>query len=219
MSRRSLARCAAAAALALALAGCAGPRPVPDDRAAAWSELSERLRSLTQWRAEGRIAVRGNGEPGTVNFTWIESPRRGFSLRLEGPWGQNVGRLDVEPARVALTTRDGRRFVGTDPATLVERLYGWQIPVRALRHWLIGLPGDGRDYTLDRYGRLATLEWRGWRIDYRRHRGVDGLDLPVDLRARRSGDGTEIRVAVDRWQVADDDGEPVEDSPVPLMGG
>mgnify|MGYP006284772185 CR=1 FL=1 len=212
-------RCGVAVIALVALYGCATPRTPPDERTVAWSELRERLEALPQWHAEGRIAVRGTGDPGTVNFTWTESPGPGFRLRLEGPWGQNVGRLEVGAERAVLTTRRGLRYVGRDPARLVERLYGWQIPVAALRHWLVGLPGDSSDYRLDRFGRLARLDWQGWRIEYRRHRVVDGLDLPADLRARHGGDGTEIRVAIDRWQLDGGEREPVDESPVPLMGG
>lgn len=207
------------ALVALVLAGCAAPRTVPDDRDAAWAERRERLVGLSQWRAEGRIAVRGTPEPGTVNFTWLESRGPGFTLRLEGPWGRNVGRLEVGAQRAVLTTREGARYVGTDPARLLRGLYGWEIPVTALRHWLLGLPGDSRAFRLDRFGRLASLDWQEWEIAYRRHRSVEGLDLPAVLRARNAEDGTEIRVAVDRWQLDEDGAEPVDESPVPLMGG
>lgn len=211
-------RLAAALVVALALAGCAAPRPVPDDRDAAWSDRRARLAELSDWRAEGRIAVRGTAEPGSVHFSWIQSPGPGFALRLEGPWGQNVGRLEVGAQRSVLTTREGARYVGGDPARLIEDLYGWQVPVTALRDWLVGLPGESRDFRLDRFGRLARLDWRGWRIAYRRHRRVDGLDLPVELRGRNADAGTEIRIAIDRWQLDGAASEPDDHSPVPLMG-
>lgn len=205
--------------LALLLGCSTSPRPVPDDRAAAWAELRSQLQALDAWRAEGRLAVRGVAEPGQANFTWSQSPTGGFRLELDGPWGQSAGRLVVDASgRSVLTTRRGREYVGRDPARLVQRLYGWQIPVRALRQWLLGLPGEA-PYELDRFGRLAAVDWQAWQIDYRRHRVVEGLDLPVNLRARDTRAGTELRVAVDRWHIGRDGQTPPGDSPVPLIGG
>jgi len=204
---------------AVLLVGCAaGPRPVPDEPEAAWEQNRAALAALERWRAEGRLAVRAPEGGGQARFTWRERGVDGFSLRLAGPWGQGAARLDGRGDRVLLQAADGRRFVGTDARELLAAVYGWDIPVAALRQWLIGLPTDGSEYRLDRFGRVTSMQWNQWVLDYRRYRQRDGIDLPAVLMARRDTDGAQLRVAVDSWRLGDEV-EPAPGSPVPLIGG
>ena len=204
---------------ALGVAGCAtGPRPVPEDTEGAWRDHREQLRSLERWRAEGRLSVRTGTEGGQASFVWIEEGAGGFRLRLSGPWGQGGARLQGGGSRATLVAADGQRFVGRDARGLLSALYGWEIPVGPLRRWLIGLPTDGAAYTLDRFGRLETLDWRGWRLDYGRYRRAGEFELPAVLKARHAATDTEVRVAVDAWRT-DTEGTPAPESPVPLIGG
>lgn len=205
--------------LCAVLAGCAsGPRDVPDDRADAWQRNSAELRALEGWRADGRLVVRTPDGGGQAHFTWRELDGNGFNLRLAGPWGQGAARLDGTAYRAELLAADGRRYVGPDARELLIAVYGWDIPVGPLRQWLVGLPTDGADYDLDRFGRVRSLQWQDWSLQYRRYRQRDGVDLPALLVAERGGDGVQLRVVVDRWQLSPDDA-PVPQSPVPLIGG
>lgn len=205
--------------LALVLGGCAtGPRAVPDERADAWQDNRAQLVALDEWRADGRLVVRSPDGGGQAHFTWHENGGDRFSLRLGGPWGQGAARLTGDGGRVELEAADGRRFAGPDARDLLMAVYGWDIPVGALRRWLVGLPTEDADYSLDRFGRVSSLQWHDWSLQYRRYRQRDGIDLPAVLTAFRNGDGVELRVAVDRWQLGGETG-PVPDSPVPLIGG
>lgn len=204
----------------LGLAGCAtGPREVPGDREEAWRTLEARLEALDRWRAEGRLSVRMGGDGGQARFSWTDEAGAGFRLRLEGPWGSGAARLAGGNGSARLTTGEGRDYAGADARALLAAVYGWDIPVAGLRRWLIGLPADAGGYTLDRFGRLATLESQGWRIEYRRYRQVGDLDLPAVLRARRVAGETEVRVVVDEWYPGGgDSGAPAPESPIPLIG-
>lgn len=209
-------------ALALVLvAGCAaGPRPVPDERTRAWTELRAELEALDQWQAEGRLVVRDGRDGNPAGFTWIERPDGGFQLRLSGPWGQGVARLTGGAGRAELVTAEGMRYTAGDAHQLLAGVYGWDIPVAGLRRWLLGLPGPDATYTLDRFGRLETLDWRDWHIEYGRYRLVDeGLDMPAVLTASRAGGDTEIRVAIHEWRLGPGKPDaPGGESPIPLMG-
>lgn len=206
---------------AVAIAGCAtGPRPVPDERSQAWAELRTELEALDQWSAEGRMVVRDGRDGNPAGFTWIERADGGFQLRLSGPWGQGVARLTGGPSGAELVTADGMRYMAGDAHQLLKEVYGWDIPVAGLRRWLLGLPGPEAEHTLDRFGRLATLDWRDWHIEYGRYRLVEeGLEMPAVLTATRADGGTEVRVAIHEWQLGPSDPDtPSDESPIPLMG-
>lgn len=214
--------------MALWLSACAGlgPRDKPDDPEAAWADLRAELEALAAWRADGRMSVRMDNDGGTAGFVWHERGGDRFALRLAGPWGQGVARLNAEDGRVRLDEGGDRVLRGRDAATLLQRAYGWDVPVAQLRRWLIGLPTadlDADDYTLDDFGRLATLEWQDWEIEYRSFRQAEGIDLPADLVATRPGEDVRIRVRIDEWRLREpedaEDGEAGDNgSGVPLIG-
>ncbi len=222
MIRRTWSRLAVVCALLLALGGCAiEPRPVPDERDEAWDSLRAELDRLEHWRAEGRLVVRDGRDGTPANFTWIERADGSFELQLAGPWGQGAARLSGGTGRAELVTADDLRYTARDAQRLLTRVYGWDIPVAGLRQWLIVLPGPDAEYTLDRFGRLESLEWDGWQIAYGRYRLADeGLDMPAVLTASHESGDSEVRVAVQSWRLGEQAPAPSRPrSPVPLMGG
>ncbi len=207
-----------ATALAVLLAGCASPRQAPSDRESAWQERRARLQALHDWHADGRLSVRFDGDGGQANFSWAQSGDA-YRLRLTGPWGQGGAVLEAGGGAAELDAGEGRRYRGASARALLASVYGWDIPVAGLRYWLVGLPGDGNDYRLDRFGRLARVTWNDWEIVYEAYRRIDGVELPTAIRVRRNAD-TEVNVAIDEWRLGGaggDNGDDI-DSPVPLMG-
>jgi len=217
---RRVARVTWLALALLLLAGCAAERPVPQNPKDAGQSLRTQLRALRAWRADGRLVVKADGQGTPASFTWTERPDDTFRLRLSGPWGQGAARLAGGPGQASLVTGDGTRYVARDAHALLAGAYGWDIPVSALRHWLLGLPGEeDAQFTLDRYGRLATLDWHGWHVEYRRYRQVNGLDLPAVLTAKARKRQAEVRVAIDNWHLDGRGEQPAAtESPIPLMG-
>ena len=221
MSARTLRAALLAGLAALLVAGCAAlqPREIPDDRDAAWEALQADLEALDAWHARGRLSVRMDHDGGSAGFDWREQADGRYALRLAGPFGEGVARLDGRAGHVRLDEGDGRVLQGSDARLLLLERYGWDVPVDGLRHWLIGLPGSDVEpdaYELDDFGRLQRLQWEEWEIRYRRYIQVDGLDLPADLIVEHGLDDTRIRIAVDEWQPASaevDDG-----TGVPLIG-
>ncbi len=53
---------------------------------------------------------------------------------------------------------------------MIGRLTGMPIPLNSLRQWIIGLPGDATDYSLDDRYRLRELNYtqngKTWHVTY-----------------------------------------------------
>ncbi len=204
--------------LVAVLAGCASPRQAPPDPESAWQQRQGRLQALEHWQADGRLAVRLEADGGQAGFSWTQAGPD-YRLRLTGPWGQGGAVLEVGEGEAVLDAGEGRRYRGRSARALLASVYGWDIPVAGLRYWLVGLPGEGDDYSLDRFGRLERVRWRGWQITYASYGRIEDVSLPTDIRVSR-GANTEVKVVIDEWSLdsaGDDDGEQIE-SPVPLMG-
>jgi len=206
------------ASLALVVVGCApAPRKPADDPQQRWQARQQQLRGFDRWRAEGRLSIDRGGDGRQAYFAWHQRGER-FRLRLTGPWGQGVGVIEAGPSGAQLDLGDGERYRGPDARRVLASVYGWDIPVSGLRYWLVGLARDGAKPALDRFGRLARLEWQGWRIEYEAYREVAGVELPSRLRARR-GDAVEIRVAIHDWALPGASGDGDSDAPDPASDG
>ena len=186
----------AALALAVLLAGCA-PAPVraPADAAALAAQAAHetKLRAEAAWRLEGRLAVRAGGDGGSGRLDWRQEGEQ-FRIRLSAPVTGRGWELEGGPGRARLEGLDGGPLAGSDPEALLAAATGWQIPLEALGWWVRGgrAPGEA-ELAFGPDGRLASLQQRGWTVEYREWDG----DRPRRVFARR-GEAS-VRLVVDAW--------------------
>jgi outer membrane lipoprotein LolB len=186
--------------LAISLAACATRAPIPEKIPERhWLEHRERVRALTEWQLQGRVAIRNEAEGWSANFDWQQVGGR-YRIRLRGPFGQGAVELHGDPAGVWLKRQDAAPVFAHNADDLLYRETGWQLPIAGLSAWLRGLPDDASraDFDWDSEGRLTRLEQNGWKIDFRRYRSVGERQLPDKLQLRR--DDLLVKVVVDGWQ-------------------
>lgn len=169
------ARCLAAGALALLVAGCAGLAPVaprPDD------VLGGRLVVVAPPRAEGAapqnlasaFELQGDGAAG--------------ELRLITPLGTQLAAARWSPGQATLVDSAGTRsFADLDALSL--HAFGQALPLRALPDWLRGRPWSGAASVPIEGG----FEQAGWRVQTaRRAEGLllaeRALPTPLSVRVR-----------------------------------
>jgi outer membrane lipoprotein LolB len=209
-------RAAAALALLLALAGCAGrPARAPAaDPAAAWSQRQQALAPIDAWRVSGRVAVQTDTEGWQASVVWR---RRGAEQRIDltGPLGRGHLRLTQDAHGAQLEDAERRVQRAANAEELLLRATGWQVPLDGLNSWLLGLPAPGAaaDRELDAWGRLSRLRQLGWDIEFLEYRPHGPLELPGRLFMKRrappalaAGDGVtiengtlEVRLVIDGW--------------------
>lgn len=188
--------------LGLLLAACAGPRhrPGADPARMAMQEAREQaLAGVDRWRLQGRIAVRGAGdEGGSGSFEWVQDGDR-FTFRLQAPVTGRTWQLRGAPGQAVLEGLRAGPVTGPDAAILLQRELAWDVPLAALRHWVLGLrAGPGARIGLDYEGLPAVIEESGWRVEYRAWDSDTEPPLPTRLFARRGDD--EVRLAISVWE-------------------
>lgn len=186
---------------AVLLAACAGqPTTIPG--AGNWEEHGARLRQLTIWSAEGKLAVRTPQQSESASLLWRQY--RGITrVQLNGPLG--VAATTLYSDGKTLEIRRGDDFSSWDLADTraLERSTGWDLPLLALPYWLKGLPAP--DLAIDQLqlgpdpALLELLEQDGWTIHYEHYDYFDSVALPTRLRIERSD--TTVRVIIRDWQV------------------
>lgn len=182
------------------LSGCASrPAVSPMDAEASWLARQAILEKLTEWRVQGRIAVRTASEGWSAHFDWKQQGED-YRIRVRGPFGQGGVEMHGNGQGVWLKRADQPPVFALNPEALLEQETGWQLPVAGLSSWLRGLPvpGGQPDIAWDEQGRLLKIEQNGWQISYSRYLLQSGIQLPEKLRMQH--DSLKVKFIIDGWQ-------------------
>lgn len=197
---------------AVLLAACAPPWAVDPEAENRFDAYRTEWESITAWNVSGRAALQGGGESVTLSVRWREEEDGSYRLELSGPFGAGAARLIGDAEGVVLDDGRGEPMVADTPETLVELYTGHDVPVTALRAWLLALPAPGLTLearTLDRHGRPNRYEQDGWVVNYRGWTEVDGLPLPARVDIRKADQ--QLRVALSGWSIEHPDSETAPD--------
>lgn len=190
--------------LLVSLAGCAtAPVQAPEpERVGSFEQHAAALSTLRAWEANGRAAISTPGQAGTVALNWRQQGED-YRIELRAPWGAGTVLLDGGPRGVMLRTSQGIQEFASAPGELLWRHTGFDLPIEALRYWLLGLPQPDQPakFDVDDRGLLAELRQHGWRVRYLNYGEFDGFALPARLYL--SGEEVEVRVAVQGWSLSE----------------
>jgi outer membrane lipoprotein LolB len=189
-----------AACMLTMLGGCrtAPPKTVSGPGAGApWPEQRAALEGLQSYGLNGRVAVAANGEGFTASLRYAQQAR-GANMSLDGPLGIGGLRVDVKEQEVEIATSRGDRLEGSEARAELERRLGFELPLRELRWWLLGIPAPG-DASVDAAasGEIRAFTQNGWRISIQSRVTGLGFALPQRLTAER--DGARMKLMVERW--------------------
>lgn len=162
-----------------------------------WKRRAASLLYLKTFTLDARLAVKGEGGGG--NLHWVQEGEN-INLTVSGPLGMGGLRASGTLAQALIET-NGEKFWTADPeATFKERI-GWNLPLRKIRYWVLGVPqpDEPEEHSLDTQGRLLTLKQGGWEIQYPEYQAVTYVELPRFI-LLKSAD-VEARVVIDGWQL------------------
>lgn len=190
----------AAAPLLLLLAACAPPQMLRP--ATQWPDRRAELQALPAWSLAGRVAVAASGRGFSARLDWIQAPA-GSRIDLAGPFG--AGALRVEVAGAEITVRDGDGAVVANGSDAVAERIGFDLPLRELRYWMLGVPapaqaaaGQGVE-VLGADGRPVAFQDAGWWVHVEAWTPVAGDVLPRRLVLERPG--LKLKLVVDSWSL------------------
>lgn len=178
-----------------------GPSATPDSPA--WMQHKQQVQQLSQYQTRGAFAYLSDSKKVSANFFWQESSTQRYRLLLTNPFGGTELELRAQPEGIQITNNQGKRYTGKDAESMLQQLTGMRIPLNNLRQWLIGLPGDAQQFTLDDNARLstATLQQDGltWVVTYQ---GYDTEVTPPMPKALELTQGEQrIKLRMNNWTV------------------
>jgi outer membrane lipoprotein LolB len=192
-----------AAVLPLLLVACVPPAVRTRGDAGLLNAQLLREQTLAQssrWTLQGRLGVSDGKTGGSGSFSWTQDGDR-YEFVLRGPAISGVNfRLSGGPDGALLEGLRGGPLQGPDAEVLMHKALGWEVPLRDLRAWVLGLRADSGPAELS-FGadRLpALLQQDGWAVDYREWDLVHQPPLPKKVYAERPP--YKVRLSIDSWQ-------------------
>jgi outer membrane lipoprotein LolB len=196
----------------LLISGCATvPSPPPvENPAAAWQARQARLRAVSAWTLQGRLAMRAAAEGWQASVHWMHDGAR-QQIDLTGPLGRGHLRLTQDSGGAELRDADRKTWRAENAQQLLYRATGWLVPLDGLNYWILGLPAPGpaAKLELDDQGRLKTLDQSGWDIRFLEYARQGSLDLPSRIFIKTQGGANatasaqdvdvEVRLIIERW--------------------
>jgi outer membrane lipoprotein LolB len=167
---------------------------------AAWEVRRANIQAIQTWKLKGRVAGKSNNQGFRAGVQWKQM-QDDFVIDLHGPLGRKVAVITGTQENFQLKTSKGESFQANDPEELMQRLFGYTLPVNGLQHWLLGIPDSGQAHAsleLDDQGRLQQLNQAGWVIDYKRyHDGTPALPALIQI----SNPTLNANIKVDAWML------------------
>jgi outer membrane lipoprotein LolB len=193
-------------AATLLLGACAtqptAPAPEPSPASIAdWNTVKLRRQALTKWVLDGRAAVATATDGASMSLLWTQQSDRSH-LQLSGPFGIGGVEVRLEGETLELDTSGGERLSGEQARSALENLLGGELPLKALRYWLLGVPEPGPPALsqLDEQGLLEKLEQSGWAIQYDRYAYHAGNHDWLPGRVQLQFGELRVRVLINKWQ-------------------
>ncbi|RLO15582.1 lipoprotein localization protein LolB [Klebsiella pneumoniae] len=178
-----------------------GPGKSPDSPQ--WRQHQQAVRSLNQFQTRGAFAYLSDEQKVYARFFWQQTGQDRYRLLLTNPLGSTELSLTAQPGSVLLIDNKGQTYTATDAEEMIGRLTGMPIPLNSLRQWIIGLPGDATDYSLDDRYRLRELNYtqngKTWHVTYGGYTSDTQPALPSNVELNNGAQ--RIKLKMDNWIV------------------
>ncbi len=178
-----------------------GPGKSPDSPQ--WRQHQQAVRSLNQFQTRGAFAYLSDEQKVYARFFWQQTGQDRYRLLLTNPLGSTELSLTAQPGSVQLIDNKGQTYTAADAEEMIGRLTGMPIPLNSLRQWIIGLPGDATDYSLDDRYRLRELNYtqngKTWHVTYGGYTSDTQPALPSNVELNNGAQ--RIKLKMDNWIV------------------
>jgi len=203
LSNRRVMRLIPVASLLLAACGITPEPQAPGQSPTSpeWREHQQAVEKITQYETRGAFAFISDQQKVYARFNWQQTAPDRYRLLLTNPLGSTELQLDQQGQVAQIVDAKGKRYVSRDAAQLISQLTGMTIPLDNLRQWILGLPGDATDYSLnDRY-LLRELNYsqngKTWHVTYSGYDSKQTPALPSNLELKEGSQ--RIKLKMDNW--------------------
>ena len=147
----------------------------------------------------GRISINHQGTHHYAGIRWTHQVQSDEILLLT-PLGQTAARVYRDAGNATLDDGD-KHYRAGDAEALMEQALGWHLPLKGMRHWVLGLADSGSPAKIERAanGQISVLFQDGWEVRYLRY--ADAKPDSLSTRLQLTREDLQIQLSVDEWEV------------------
>ena len=184
--------------LLLLLAACTTTDQQHAPAATDWKAHQAQLVGLERWTASGKLALRTADSAESASMVW-QQQGTDTELLLSGPLGVGATSIHSNGQQLDIRRGDEHRTMDISSPDAIVLNTGWDLPLRALTHWLKGLPSPEssvQELKLNpQTGLLQTLRQDDWEISYEKYGQFQAFTLPTRLQIKRGTSGAKVVTA------------------------
>ncbi|WP_034949178.1 lipoprotein insertase outer membrane protein LolB [Erwinia oleae] len=166
-----------------------------------WQQHQQSVEKITRFQTRGAFAYLSDSQKVYARFNWQQTAPDRYRLLLTNPLGSTELQLDAQGSVVQIVDNKGKRYVSNDAEKMISQLTGMDIPLNNLRQWIMGLPGDATDYSLDDKYQLRQVnysrEGQQWAVNFQSYDSKQSPALPSNLELREGNQ--RIKLKMDSW--------------------
>lgn len=121
-----------------------------------------------------------------------------YQLSLINLFGITEIILDVHPNFTKLLDKQGKCYIGSNPETIFNKIFGIILPVNNFHQWIIGLPGNVDNFILNSKGYIYKLNFfnqkKHWIITYISYFNYKSLFLPKIIEIYNNNDFLKLKI-------------------------
>lgn len=144
------------------------------------------MQAVDSWQLKGKLAYRNGENAGSAWFDWTQHGDN-FNIFLSGPFGVGTVQINGNAQTITLSQAGEADISAPSSSVLTQRLFGWQLPVEQMRHWVRGIPAissASNATTFNPKGLLDTLQEDGWQLNISRYQTGPKGQLPGKIKGR-----------------------------------
>ncbi len=154
--------------------------------------------TAVDWSLRGKLALRSDQGNANLQIRWQQRGDK-FDIHLAGPFGQAAAHVFGSAENLQVDMAGQSRQYKTGEIDPLKESLGWEIPVKEMSFWVMGLPVPERANEIS-YNNRGLPEWllqSGWRVEYQKYR----LQAPVRMIFTRGP--IHLLLVVKEWRLND----------------
>ena len=151
-----------------------------------WLSHQSQMASIDSWQLKGKLAYRNDADSGSAWFDWTQDGDN-FNIYLSGPLGMGTVQISGNPEAITLSQPGEADINARSSSALTQQLFGWQLPVDQMRHWVRGIPASPSSSVIKTFnaeGLLDSLQEDNWQLTINRYKTGPVGPLPSIIKGR-----------------------------------
>ncbi|WP_367680403.1 lipoprotein insertase outer membrane protein LolB [Candidatus Fukatsuia anoeciicola] len=171
-----------------------------------WYQHKQQLQQLKQFQISGALAYFFDQQKIYARFFWQQYSKECYRLVFTSSLGITKFEVFVKPTVTLLIDNQGKHYSSKNPQEMIQKFTGISLPMDNLRQWIIGLPGDSHDFTLDNKYYLKQVNYQQntftWFVSYQNYNTDPTIHLPSRIELKQVELGKKekyIKLKIDNW--------------------